>query len=248
MIRFLTAQVTGKKQWTDRLFSLRVRADIEPYEAGQFTRLGLDVDGKQITRPYSFVSAPGQQPLEFYFTLVKGGHLSPKLARLERGDSLLIAQRASGYLCLSQLSQSKYLWLLATGTGIGPFLSILATEGVWRRFEYVILAHGVRHENELSYKGKINHFLSEHTGQCRYIPFVTHSGITEFALQMRITQAIEEGQLEAHAGVALLPETSQIMACGHPNMVKETTAILTKRGFTPNKRRQPGNITVEKYW
>lgn len=247
MAKFIEGKVVAKKKWTDKLFSLQVEAKVDPFEAGQFAKLALDIDGDLVSHPYSFVNAPHQNPLEFYFTLVPSGLLTTQLVKLDQGDSILISRHSSGFLSLSEVPQAKYLWLLSTGTGIGPFLSILNTEEPWQRFDRIVLVHAVRYEDDLAYREPISRLLRKYGEQFRYIPFVSRS-ITTFALQMRIPQSIKEGLLEAHAGIPLLPENSQVMLCGNPNMVKDTTQTLLTKGFKENKRKEKGQITMENYW
>src|SRR5262249_54133073 len=139
----------------DRLYSIVVDAGELAFEAGQFTRLALDIDGLEVARPYSFVNAPHEAHCEFYYVVVPGGPLTARLPALSAGDIIRVSRQVSGFLVLSELPDADVLWLLCTGTGIGPFLSILATETPWRRYGRVVLAHGVRRANELAYAERI---------------------------------------------------------------------------------------------
>src|SRR5471032_3370463 len=140
---WIEGSVASQTRWTDRLFSLRVEIPTEaaalPFEAGQFARLALDIGGERIARPYSFVNAPGSVPLEFYYAIVPEGPLSPRLANLVAGDRVYVAPNPAGFLVLSEVPEATNLWLLATGTGVGPFLSILRTPAPWQRFRRVVL-------------------------------------------------------------------------------------------------------------
>lgn len=158
MRNFVEGRVVGKRRWTEQLFSLQVAAEVTPFYAGQFTKLALDINGEVVGRPYSFVNAPGEKSLEFYFIQVPKGLLSQRLATLEVGDAVWVSPRPSGFLTLAEVPESKHLWLLSTGTGIGPFLSILKTEAPWQRFERIILVHAVRHAEELAYGETIHEF------------------------------------------------------------------------------------------
>jgi len=247
MKKFVPGTVVAKKCWTDRLFSLQVRADVMPFKAGQFTQLALDIDGDIVGHPYSFVNAPNKQTLEFYFIKVPDGILTERLAKLNVGDAILLLPHASGFLCLSEVPEAKYLWLFSTGTGIGPFLSILNTKEPWQRFDRVILVHAVRYENELTYSDTIGKLLQMYDKQFHFVPFVTRDE-TKFAMKIRIPEAITNGQLESRVNIDLTPENSQVMLCGNPNMVHDTIEVLQAKGLKKNKRQEQGHITVENYW
>jgi ferredoxin--NADP+ reductase len=247
MSRWVDGRVIALRQWTDRLYSLQVNADVGPFQAGQFTRLALDIDGERIARPYSFINAPDDPVLEFYFIVVPDGPLTHELTRLQPGDTVYLAPRAAGFLVLSELPDADYLWLLSTGTAIGPFLSILADTRVWQRFKKVVLVHAVRKLAELTYRDTIDALLEQHGEQLTYVPFVSRED-TDFAIKARIPEAIVDGRLEQRAGISLAADNSQVMICGNPAMVRDTQAVLEMRGLKKNRRREPGQITTEQYW
>jgi len=247
MSKFTEGKVVAKRCWAERLYSLQVEAEVAPFQAGQFTKLALNIDGEVVAHPYSFVNAPGEKPLEFYFIEVPGGLLTLRLAALEAGDTILIAPNAAGFLTLAEVPEAEHLWVLSTGTGIGPFLSILKTAEPWQRFERIVLAHAVRHADELAYGETIRGFAQQHGEHFRFVPFVSREE-TDFALRARIPEAIGDGRLEARAGVALAPDSSQVMLCGNPDMLRDTTETLLARGLKKNRRSDPGHITVESYW
>jgi ferredoxin--NADP+ reductase len=240
-------RVVALKHWGGRLYSLRMEAPMAPFEAGQFVKIGLPIDGEMVGRPYSLVNAPGEQPLEVYFITVDGGPLSQRLVQLKPGDPIYIAPRTAGFLVLSEVPQARHLWLMATGTGVGPFLSILKTPTPWQRFEKVVLVQAVRTGAELTYRETVAAIAAEHPEQFIFVPFVSRED-TEFAIRARIPQAIADGRLEARAGLSLSPDESQFMLCGNPEMVRDTTDALIARGFKKHRRRNPGHITVEAYW
>ena len=159
MSHWIEGKVTGKRQWTERLFSLQVDAPALTFVAGQFARLALPAPPgskePMLGRPYSFVNPPGRAPHEFYFNVLPEGPLSPRLAALEPGAPLWLLERANGFFSMPEVPSAAVLWCLATGTGIGPFLSILRTADPWEKFERVVLVHAVRFAQDLSYRDVI---------------------------------------------------------------------------------------------
>lgn len=234
-------------RWAERLYSLRVEADIEPFEAGQFGRLALVVGEELVSRPYSFVNAPDERPLDFYFIVIPDGVLTPRLAALQPGGRVWVARKGAGIFTLKQVPEGKHLWMFATGTALGPFLSILKTPDPWRRFDKIVLVHGVRTRAELAYQETIEGFRRAHPDRFQFFASVTRE-VCPDAFQSRIPQVIESGALEQLAGLKLTAEESQVMICGNPAMVKATVELLKSRGLAENLRRQPGQITIERYW
>jgi ferredoxin--NADP+ reductase len=247
MVNWVKGHIVNKRQWTDELYSLQVEAPVEPFQAGQFTRLAADIEGERIGRPYSYVNPPHRQPLEFYFITVPAGPLTNHMVELQEGDSLWVQSRAAGAFTLDQVPDAENLWLLCTGTALGVFLSILKTEQPWQRFDKVVLAHGVRTAEELTYRDDIAELQDRHPDQLRMVPLVSREP-TDFAINGRITHAIEDGRLEEFANVALNAEQSQVMICGNPDMVADTSQLLEQRGLRRNRRSKPGHFTVERYW
>ena len=245
--RWCEGRVQDLHQWTDTLFSIRLEADVDPFIAGQFTKLGLEIGDELVSRPYSYVNAPDDPLLEFYFVTVPDGPLTNKMVELKSGDAIWVMRRAAGFLTLNEVPDSRHLWLLSTGTAIGPFLSILKTEQPWQRFERVVLVHAVRLAAELSFRQTIESLRSRYPTQFQFIPFASRED-TDFAIRARIPASIADGRLEAAAGMAFSPESSQIMICGNPEMVKSTQSILEERGLSRNRRRAPGHLSVENYW
>jgi ferredoxin/flavodoxin---NADP+ reductase len=239
---WLEGRIIENRHWTDALFSLRVEGVSLAFEAGQFVRIALDIAGERVARPFSMVNAPHDPVLEFYGIVVPEGPLSPRLARLAPGDSLQVASNPAGFLVLSELPDAETLWLVSTGTGVAPFLSILRTDAPWRRYRNVVLVHAVRHASELVYTETIESFP-----KLRYLKMVSREAAPG-ALAGRIPAALRDGRLEAAAGLALSPDTSQVMLCGNPGMLKDAAAALVERGMRKHRRRAPGHITVESFW
>ena len=247
MTKWVEGRVAGLRRWTGQLWSLRVEAPVDPFRAGQFTRIALDIGGERVARPYSYVNAPEERPLEFYFITVPEGPLTNRLAALEPGAGIWVAPKASGMLTLADVPASEHLWMLSTGTGIGPFLSILKTPEPWQRFSRVVLVQAVRFAAELAYRDLIAEIARRRGEQFSYVPFVSREE-TGFAIRGRIPEALRDGRLEERAGLPIDPARSQVMLCGNPAMVEDTLAVLEGKGLRRNKRREPGQISVETYW
>lgn len=239
--KWLEARVTQNRHWTEALFSLRVEGAPLAFEAGQFVRVALDIAGERVARPFSFVNPPADPVHEFYGVVVPEGPLSPRLGQLRVGETLYIARNPAGFLVLSELPDAQSLWLISTGTGIAPFLSILRTEAPWKRYRDVVLVHAVRHARELVYRERI-----EPLKNLRYVTFVSREAAPG-SLAGRIPAAISDGRLEAAAGVPLT-QSSQVMLCGNPQMLRDATAALVARGLRKHRRRNPGQISVESFW
>ncbi len=246
MSEWAQACVVERIHWNDALVSLRFEAGLESFSAGQFIRVGMDVDGERIGRPYSMVNAPHERPHEIHFNVVHDGPLSPRLARLQPGEHFWVMPTPNGFLTLDEIPEARHLWLLATGSGIGPFLSILKTAAPWSRFDKVILGHSVRTRGELSYQDSIREMRQRHPAQFRFVPFTTREPGND-GLHERIPASIESGALERRADLELTPETAHVMLCGNAGMLHDALAVLEKRGMRRHRRREPGHVSMEKY-
>jgi|SRR2546426_4290579 len=251
MSKWVEGKVVGKRRWTERLVSLQIAASELTFVAGQFARLALPAPPgskePMLGRPYSFVNPPYAMPHEFYFNVLPEGPLSPRLAALELDEPVWLLDRANGFFCVSELPDAASLWCLSTGTGIGPFLSLLRTSEPWERFDRIVLVHAVRYASDLSYSDVIAAITTVHTGRFTFVPIVSrqlHPG----ALSGRIPDAIRDGRLEAWSGVPLTAENAHGMLCGNPDMVRDTQAVLEGRGMRRHRRREPGHFTLETYW
>jgi len=247
MAQWIKGTVVDNIHWTENLYSLKIDADVDTFIAGQFTNLALEIDGERIERPYSFLSAPGKSPLEFFFYTATGGVLSNAMLDLQVGDPIWLTKKPNGFFTLSEVPNSRDLWLFGTGTGIAPFFSILKTQEPWERFEKVVLVHGVRTSADLRYQELIENIQRDHQENFQFKPFVTREDVPG-AYRGRIPAAIADGYLERVCGAKLSPENSQIMLCGNPDMVKETVETLEERGFQKNLPRTSGQVTAEYYW
>ena len=249
--QWLDGRVIENRQWTDALFSLRVEAPKLDFQAGQFVRIALDTEpgnpGSRVARAFSFVNPPADPVLEFYGVIVPEGPLSPRLARLRAGDALRVASNPAGFLVLREVPDARTLWLLSTGTGIAPFLSILRTEAPWQRFREVVLVHAVRHARELAYRDMIAGLQKQRGTALRYVTFVSREAASG-SLAGRIPAAISDGRLEAAAAARFSADSSQVLLCGNPDMLRDAGAALAARGLRKHRRRAPGNVTTESFW
>jgi ferredoxin--NADP+ reductase len=246
MSKWLNGTVLENRRWTDDLTSIKIDASLGPFNAGQFVRVGLEIDGEIIARPYSLVNSPSESTLEILFNIVPEGPLSPRLFELQQGDTVLVASNPAGFLTVGEVPEVANLWMMATGTAIGPFLSILKGDEVWQRFEYVILTYSVRTAEEQAYAEQIFELVEAHGEQLCFIPIITREEIAD-TLRIRIPQAIIDGELENRAGVSLIAENSHVMMCGSTDMIRDVSEVLEARGMRKHRRRDPGHYTTEKY-
>lgn len=244
-----SARVTARQEWTDGLVTLQISLSLD-FAAGQFVALGLPderaKDGR-LHRLFSIASAPGE-PLEFFIVRVDEGALSPRLDALEVGEELFVHTEPKGVFTLDRVPDARNLWLLATGTGLAPYISMLRTEEPWERYENIVLVQGTRLVRDLAYLEEMEERSAAHGGRLRQVTCVTREDPPEGGYPGRIPGGLEEGQIQALAGCDLTPESSQILLCGNPEMIKQTTAMLEEQGFLQNRAKSPGQITFERYW
>lgn len=248
MAQWCPATVVEVKNWTNALFSIIVEAPIHSFTAGQFAKLSLMLNGERVQRAYSYVNAPNNSQLEFYLVNVPEGRLSPALQALQPGDSVDITEDAAGFFVLDEVPDCNTLWMLATGTAIGPYLSILQQAEGLERFENIVLVHAVRYAADLSYLPLMQRLEHQYQGKLRILTIVSREKDSD-SLQGRIPALIENGEIEAAVGLSLNAENSHVMLCGNPQMVRDTQALLkTQRTMRKHLRRKPGHITSEHYW
>jgi len=244
--------VLSVHHWTDTLFSFTCTRDASfRFENGQFSMVGLEVDGKPLIRAYSMASANYEENLEFLSIKVQDGPLTSRLQHLKVGDQVLIGKKPTGTLVIDNLLPGKVLWLLSTGTGLAPFMSVIKDPEVYERYDRVVLTHTCRFIDELAYKEYITQSLPnhEHIGELIseklvYYPTVTRQ---EFANRGRITDLIENGKLFEDLGLQPFSvENDRIMLCGSPHMLKDTRELLNSRGFEEGSHSKPGHYVIEK--
>lgn len=247
MSRWVEGKVLGQTAWTDSLFSLFISAPIDPFIAGQFTQVGLENHSEILFRPYSFANSPDNPTIEFYYTILPTGQLTPQLMHLKVGDPVFVSRKASGRFTLEHIPHAECLWLFATGTGLGVFLSLLGTEEVWQRFNQVILVHSVRYSAELTHQEIIANLAVQHSGRFQYVPIATRDVIPGM-FNARLPELLSSEALENKVGITIQPTTSQTMLCGNPSMVKDVTEALEHKGLLLHRSGNEGHITVESYW
>lgn len=239
--------------WTPRLVSLRVTRDHGlRFTPGHYARLGIaNSDGHAVFRPLSIASAPADPWLEFFCTLIPGGEFSARLATLRAGRTVEVETASYGFLTVDSLAPGTDLWLLASGTGLAPFLSMLRDPGVWQAFDRLFVAHSVRRAAELAYAEELRRRAQEPPAAARaslrYLPIVTREPGAS-ALSERIPALLAGGRFEQAAGFSVDPAHSRVMVCGNPEMTYELRRLLGQRGFRPSRRGSPGQVAFEKYW
>ncbi|GBQ65320.1 ferredoxin-NADP reductase [Komagataeibacter swingsii DSM 16373] len=244
--------VLSVHHWTDRLFSFTTTRDPAlRFENGQFTMIGIEVEGKPLLRAYSIASANYEDHLEFLSIAVPDGPLTSRLRHVKVGDKVLIGRKPVGTLLLDNLRPGRNLYFLSTGTGLAPFMSLIKDPECYERYDHVILSHTVRISGELAYSNHIRHELPEHEflgedvkGKLLYYPAVTRE---EFAVTDRITKLIETGKIFRDLNIPELdPEHDRVMICGSPEMLADTEKMLQDRGFDEGNNSNPGAYVVEK--
>lgn len=249
--KFSRETVLSVRRWTAKLFSFTLTRPANfRFSAGQFARIGLDIPTANIFRAYSIVSSPFDEVLEFFSIVVPDGAFSSQLQHLSAGDSLLLEKIPYGFLTLARFQHPapKDLWLLATGTGLAPFLSILQDFTTWQNYRHIVLAYSVSVKEDLAYTDEIqqivNNFGRENT-RFIFLPIITQD--PNAPLNQRFPVLIANGQLEAAAGLSFDSDSSHLMLCGNPAMVADTRHTLMVRGLKMNRKGE-GHIAVENYW
>jgi ferredoxin/flavodoxin---NADP+ reductase len=254
--KFDEVPVVWVHRWNAALMSLRVRRDpAYRFTPGQFARIGLRKEnGEVIWRAYSIVSAPHESFLEFFLVIVPTGEFSSRVGKFNVGDTMFVEQMPQGFLTVDRFKQpgrEQDLWLIGTGTGLAPYISMLRDEEVWKKFEHIVLVLSVRERHDLGYTEELEQLAAAHAApgmaKFHFVKTLTRDTL-HGALHGRINNLLESGELETAAGVSLSDERSRFMLCGNPEMVEGMRALLKARGFRMNRRLEPGHIIVENYW
>jgi ferredoxin--NADP+ reductase len=252
MSAFSEQTVLGVHHWTDRLFSFTTtRGPSLRFHNGHFTMIGLRVNGKPLLRAYSVVSANHEEHLEFLSIKVPDGPLTSRLQHIQIGDTVIVGNKPTGTLLIDYLLPGKRLYMMSSGTGLAPFMSIIRDPATYEKFEEVILVHGVRHANELAYHDYITTDLHRHellgemvTEQLRYYPTVTREPYRNTG---RTTDLIVSGKLFTDLGVPTLdPAEDRVMICGSPGLLKDLKVLLEMRHFKEGNTSTPGDFVIER--
>ena len=253
MSKYSTEKVLSVHHWNDTLFSFKTtRESGLRFENGHFVMIGLEVDGRPLTRAYSIASPNYEEHLEFFSIKVPNGPLTSRLQFLKVGDDLLVGRKPTGTLITHDLKPGKNLYFLSTGTGLAPFMSLIQDIEAYDKFEKIILIHGVRYVSELAYTDFIekelpnNEFFGEEVREkLIYYPTVTRE---PFRNQGRLTDLINSGKLFEDIGLPPLnPEHDRAMICGSPQMLADSAKLLDDRGFKVSRRiGEPGDYVIER--
>ena len=252
MSNFNQETVTSVHHWTDELFSFTTTRDPSfRFRSGEFTMIGIEVNGRPLLRAYSVASAHYEEQLEFFSIKVSNGPLTSRLQHLKVGDPVMVSRKATGTLVIDNLHAGRNLFLLGTGTGLAPFLSVIKDPDTYERFEKVVLVHGVRQVNELAYGDAITNTLPKDEligdmirDQLIYYPTVTRE---PFRNTGRITELLASGKITTDLGLAdLSPDQDRLMMCGSPGMLVDTKAMLLERGFVEGNHGEPADFVIEK--
>ena len=245
--------VTWVHHWNDSLFSFRTTRDPGfRFENGHFVMLGLEVAGRPLMRAYSIASPNWEEHLEFFSIKVPNGPLTSRLQHLQVGDTVLVSRKPTGTLVIHDLKPGRHLYLLSSGTGLAPFMSIIQDPETYERFETVVVTHGVRQVNDLAYREFITTVLPSHellgetvSRQLRYHPTVTREA---FVTRGRLTEQITNGELAAAAGLPPLdPAVDRFMICGSAPMLQDCSTLLDQLGFVASPRTgEVGDYVIER--
>jgi ferredoxin--NADP+ reductase len=252
MAAFDVQRVLAVKHWTDRLFSFRTTRDRGfRFENGQFVMIGLPVDGRPLVRAYSIASANHEDELEFFSIKVPNGPLTSRLQSIREGDEILVGKKPTGTLVQDSLLPGKRLYLVSTGTGLAPFVSIIKDPQVYDRFDQIVLIHGCRFIAELGYGRdtvdmvRSDEVLSEFVGdKLLYYPTVTREA---FAHEGRVTDLLRGGKISADLGLPPLgPEDDRVMICGSEAMLSDMVGLMKDMGFEEGSSSKPATYVIEK--
>jgi ferredoxin--NADP+ reductase len=248
-----TERVLHVHHWNDTLFSFRTTRDPGlRFRNGHFVMLGLPAEGRPLMRAYSVASANHADYLEFFSIKVPDGPLTSRLQHLKPGDEVIVSRKPTGSLLIEDLRPGRHLYLLATGTGLAPFMSIIQDPESYERFEKVVLVHGVRQVSELAYADFIERELPQHEflgemvrAQLLYYPTVTRE---PFRHQGRLTEVIESGRLFTDIGLPPIdPAVDRAMICGSAAMLADSCRLLDARGFHISPRQgELGDYVIER--
>jgi ferredoxin--NADP+ reductase len=254
--KFTPQRLVSMRPWAPNLFSFRITRDPAfRFVAGQFARLGVlppDADPASphaiVWRAYSVVSKADAPHLDFFSIVIPGGAFTPPLARQVPGSTVYVDRSSYGFFTLDRFEPARDLWMLCTGTGLAPCLSILSEASTWNSYRNLVVVHCVRYPNELAYADMLRTARPDlGSASLHYVPVVT-ARETPGTLHQRIPVLLESGALEARVGLRIDPMQARVLVCGNPAMVSTTRKWLGTRGLAPSRRGNPGQLAVENYW
>lgn len=258
MPNWFQSKVLEKKIWTEGLFTITIDGSgVKPFEPGQFLHLagfpnGISDDAdddtrekQRVNRPYS-VASPHSDRLEFFIVRVDDGELTPHLWALEPGDDVEVSEKAAGRFTLKKTPDAENLWLIATGTGLAPYIAMMRTDEPWERFKKIVIVHGVRHADDLAYTEELQELEKARGGNFKFVQALTRES-SEGALHGRIPSLVESGELEEAAGCKM-SQASAVLLCGNPAMLDSMEEVLGKRSMVKHRSKAPGQIVLERYW
>lgn len=247
--------------WTEHLLSFSVtRPSALQYVPGQYARIAIQMGNQLIWRPFSFVSVPTQDFLEFLAVMVPGGLFTEQLRHIDDDDTIWVAHEHYGFMTPDRFEDGSVLWLIATGTGIGAYVSMLRDPDIWPRYQHIVLVHGVRLPEQLVYRRELLAMQSAYRtqpGRARLTLLACISGTIDQEtiatdgyriIPARISTALDSGMMEAVAGSDISPGSSRVMLCGNPAMIDDMRKRLHLRGLVPCRKQQPGQFLTENYW
>ncbi|VFP83862.1 ferredoxin--NADP reductase [Buchnera aphidicola] len=248
MNKWLKIHLIELKKWKNNLFTLVIQAPINSFIAGQFTKLSYINSKKQrIQRAYSFINPPNNKNLEFYILLIQKGKLTPQLYDIYNHD-IFIAKNSFGFFTIEELPSKENIWMIATGTALGPYCSILQYENVLKKFNKIILIYAVKYSVDLNYLSLFKKIKKIYKDKI-IIKIILSQEKNKKYLHGRIPDLINSGKLEKSIHEPLNADTSHVMLCGNPNMIQDTQKILfSLKNMKKHFRRNPGHITSENYW
>jgi ferredoxin--NADP+ reductase len=252
MSTLIHEEVTQVHHWTDTLFSFSTTRNAGfRFQNGQFAMIGLEVNGRPLLRAYSLASANYEEKLEFFSIKVQDGPLTSRLQHLKVGDRILVNGKPTGTLILGNLMPGRNLYLMATGTGLAPFLSIIKDPETYERYDKIVLVHGCRTVAELAYGDLITQDLPSHEflGEMVSEKLIYHPTVTRepFRNSGRLTDHITTGRLFEETGLDPLdPAHDRVMMCGSPSMLKDLVTIVREMGFEEGNSSAPGQYVIEK--
>lgn len=251
MSKYTLETVISVHHWTDTLFTFKTTRDQSfRFKNGEFVMIGLEIEGKPLVRAYSLVSTNYEEQLEFLSIKVENGPLTSVLKGINIGDQVLVGRKATGTLITDNLIRGDRLYLLSTGTGIAPFISIVKDPETYERFSEVIVVHGCRFVKELAYKDYLEKeifndpYLSDLVnGHLHYYPTITRESYKNTG---RLTELLRTEKLFQDLKMPSYDPKDRFMICGSPEMTLEIKEILKQKGYLEGNHGDPGTFVIEK--